>query len=178
MHISNIPIKLFKKILEYIPLRNASEIMLVNKEWYREYRAIIYNQRDAKFEELLYSQQSDWKNISAPWDEFILRKLYSYCDNFDIFYLRPKLLEIYESLDLKLKKLNKKREATNKLMAHYEASPDFEGWFPDWLWKQHKEPRWDSIPVILHKGHVLAVISVLKETIKQAWFHEMYGQSL
>ena len=34
MHISNIPIELFKEILEYIPLRNASEIMLVNKEWY------------------------------------------------------------------------------------------------------------------------------------------------
>ena len=59
MHISDIPIELVKEVLEYIPLRNASKIMLVNKEWYREYRAIIYNQRDAKFKELLYSQWWD-----------------------------------------------------------------------------------------------------------------------
>ena len=52
MYISNISIKLFKEILEYISLRNASEIMLVNN---REYRAIIYNQCNAKFKELLYS---------------------------------------------------------------------------------------------------------------------------
>ena len=59
MHINNLPAELFSEILEYISLKDASTIMLVNEQWYREYREIIYRQREAKLEELLYSHWSD-----------------------------------------------------------------------------------------------------------------------
>ena len=38
MHINNIPVESFVKSLEYIPLKNAINIMLVNKEWHRTSR--------------------------------------------------------------------------------------------------------------------------------------------
>lgn len=37
MHINNIPVELFMKILKYIPLKDAIKVMLVNKEWHQEY---------------------------------------------------------------------------------------------------------------------------------------------
>ena len=42
MHINNLPAELFSEILEYISLKDASAIMLVNEQWYREYRGVIY----------------------------------------------------------------------------------------------------------------------------------------
>ena len=60
MHINNLSAKLFSEILEYIPLKDASAIMQVNRQWYQEYKGIIYRQFDAKLEELLYSHWSDW----------------------------------------------------------------------------------------------------------------------
>ena len=60
MHINNIPVELFVKILKYVPLKDAIKVMLVNKEWHREYQSIIFKQFDNKFEELLYSHWSDW----------------------------------------------------------------------------------------------------------------------
>ena len=35
----------------------------------------------------------------------------------------------------------KEREVIDNLLTHYEKSPDFEGLFPDWLWKRHKNNR-------------------------------------
>jgi len=48
MHINNLPAELFSEILEYIPLKDASAIMQVNRQWYQEYRGIIYRQFDNK----------------------------------------------------------------------------------------------------------------------------------
>ena len=59
MHINNLPAELFSEILEYILLKDASAIMQVNRQWYQEYRGIIYIQFDAKLEELLYSHWSE-----------------------------------------------------------------------------------------------------------------------
>ena len=55
MSINTIPTELFTKVLNYIPLKDAISIMLVNREWNQEYQAVIYSQYDVKFKELLYS---------------------------------------------------------------------------------------------------------------------------
>ena len=55
MHINNLPVEILEQVFESILLKNASNIMRVNKQWYQEYRAIIYRQKDAMFEEILYS---------------------------------------------------------------------------------------------------------------------------
>ena len=91
MHINNIPVELFVKILKYVPIKDAIKVMLVNREWYREYRSIIFKQFDNKFEKLLYSYWSDW-NIPLQlvvyfnWHEFLIDKLNSFCKNFDRHY--------------------------------------------------------------------------------------------
>ena len=59
MHINNIPVELFVKILKYVPLKDVIKVMLVNREWYRESRSIIFKQFDNKFEELIYSHWND-----------------------------------------------------------------------------------------------------------------------
>ena len=103
MHINNIPVELFVKILKYVPLKDAIKVMLVNKEWYREYRSIIFKQFDSKFEELLYSYWSDW-NIPLQlvvyfnWHAFLIDKLESFCKNFDKHYLDRRLQYVYDSL--------------------------------------------------------------------------------
>ena len=146
MHINNLPAELFSEIFEYVPLKDASAIMKVSKQWYWEYRGVIYIQRDAKLEELLYSHWSDW-NIPLKlvvyfnWHEFLLDKLNSFCDAFDIPYSRCRLEDIYDSLILEMKNIDKERNVINDLLAYYEKSPDFEGLFPDWLWERHKNNR-------------------------------------
>src|SRR3990170_263897 len=96
MHINNLPVELFSKILEYIPLKDASAILKVNKQWHREYRGVIYREYNIKFEELLYSHWSDW-NIPLKlvvyfnWHEFLLNKLNSFCMNFDKHSLERRL---------------------------------------------------------------------------------------
>ena len=64
MSINTIPPELFEKILNYIPLRDARFIMLVNKEWYQVYQRTIRKQQHGIFEKLLHSHFSDW-NISV-----------------------------------------------------------------------------------------------------------------
>ena len=41
MAINTIPTELFEKILNYVPLRDAISIMLVDKEWYQVYQSLI-----------------------------------------------------------------------------------------------------------------------------------------
>ncbi len=45
MDINRIPIELFVNILEYIPIRMAMNVMLVNRKWYREYQGILVRQK-------------------------------------------------------------------------------------------------------------------------------------
>ena len=149
MHINNLPTELFVKILEYVPFKDAINIMLVDKEWHREYRGIIYRQFDAKLEELLYSHWSDWiislkLVVYFNWHEFLLDKLNSFCDAFNILYLRCKLEDIYDSVRLEMKNIDKERKVIDDLLTHYKKSSDFEGLFPDWLWKRHKNNMYAS----------------------------------
>ena len=146
MHINNLPAELFSEILKYIPLKDASAIMQVNRQWYQEYREIIYKQFDAKLEELLYSHWSDWNIplrlvIYFNWHDFLLDKLNSFCKNFDIHFLKRRLHYIYDSLRIDMVDIVKEREVIDNLLTHYEKSPDFEGLFPDWLWERHKNNR-------------------------------------
>src|SRR6266511_4350171 len=113
MHINNLPVELFSEILEYIPLKDASAIMQVNRQWYQEYRGVIHRQCEAKLEELFYSHWSDW-NIPL--------RLVVYFNWHDFF-------------------IDKEREVIDNLLTHYEKSPDFEGLFPEWLWERHKNNR-------------------------------------
>jgi len=149
MHINNLPAELFSEILECIPLKDASAIMKVSKQWYREYRGVIYRQRDAKLEELLYSHWSDW-NIPLKlvvyfnWHEFLLDKLNSFCDAFNILCLRAQLEDIYELARVEMENIDKERKVIDGLLAYYEKSPNFEGLFPDWLWERHKNNMYAS----------------------------------
>ena len=149
MHINNLPAELFSEILEYVPLKDASAIMKVSKQWYWEYRGVIYRQRDAKLEELLYSHWCDW-NIPLKlvvyfnWHEFLLDKLNSFCKNFDRHCLERRLQYVYDSLRIDMVDIDKERKVIDNLLMHYEASPDFEGLFPDWLWERHKNNRYAS----------------------------------
>ena len=149
MHINNLPAELFLEIFEYVPLKDASAIMKVSKQWYQEYRGVIFRQRDAKLEELLYSHWSDWiiplrLVVYFNWHEFLLDKLDSFCGAFNIFYLRCRLEDIYDSLILEMKNIDKERNVINDLLAYYGETPDFEGLFPDWLWERHKNNRYAS----------------------------------
>jgi hypothetical protein len=37
MHINNLPVEIFEQIFEFIPLKDASNVMRINKQWYQEY---------------------------------------------------------------------------------------------------------------------------------------------
>jgi len=168
MHINNLPAELFSEILEYIPLKDTSAIMLVNEQWYREYRGVIYRQREAKFEELLYSHCSDW-NIPLKlvvyfnWHDFLLDKLNSFCKNFDRYCLERRLRYVYDSLRIDMVGIDKEREVIDNLLIHYEKSPDFEGLFPDWLWERHKNNRQASGENIRRKNLVYVLMKKFRE---------------
>jgi len=138
MHINNLPVEILEQVFESIPLKDASNIIRVNKQWYQEYRAVIYRQKDAMFEEILYSFWDEW-NISPNlipnynYYDFLISKLCSFCNNFDIFYLGLKLQNIHESLEIESKKIIAEHNRITKLMKDYEASFEYDGWFPDWL---------------------------------------------
>src|SRR6185437_14836474 len=130
MHINNLPAELFSEILEYVPFKNAINIMLVSEQWYREYRGVIYRQRDAKLGELVYSHWSDW-NIPLRlimyfnWHDFLLDKLNSFCDAFNILCLRAQLEDIYELARVEMENINKERKVIDGLLVYYEESPNF-----------------------------------------------------
>src|ERR1051325_11878167 len=172
MHINNLPAELFSEILEYIPFKDAINIMLVNKQWHQEYRGVIYRQREAKFEELLYSHWSDWNIplrlvVYFDWHGFLLDKLNSFCKNFDIHSLRRRLYYVYDFLRIDMVDIDKEREVIDNLLIHYEKSPDFEGLFPDWLWERHKNNRQTSGENIRRKNLVYVLMKKFRE---QSWF--------
>ena len=146
MHINNLPAELFLEILEYVPLKDASAIMKVSKQWHWEYIGVIYKQCDTKFKELLYSHWCDW-NIPLKlvvyfnWHDFLLDKLNSFCKGFDRHCLERRLRYVYDSLRIDMVDIDKEKEVIENLLTHYEKSPDFEGLFPDWLWERHKNNR-------------------------------------
>ena len=139
MHINNLPVEVFEQILEHIPLRNASAVMKVNKEWYQEYRATIQKHYYINFEEILYSNQTDWDIPPGlfryfKWYDFLRDKLRSFHANFGIqFGLMIHLQTICRTLALEGIKLAEEEKVIDKLLEHYELSSDFEGWFPKWL---------------------------------------------
>ena len=168
MHINNLPAELFSEILEYIPLKDASAIMQVNRQWYREYRGTIYRQREAKFEELLYSHWSDWNIplrlvVYFNWHDFLLDKLSSFCKNFDRHCLERRLRYVYDSLRIDMVGIDKERKVIDDLLMHYEASPNFEGLFSDWLWERHKNSMYTSGENMRRKNLVYILMKKLEE---------------
>ena len=122
---------------------HINNLIKVSKQWYQEYRGVIYRQRDAKLEELLYSHWSDWNILFKlvlyfNWHEFLLDKLNSFCKNFDKHCLERRLQYVYDSLRIDMVDIDKERKVIDNLLMYYEASSDFEGLFPDWLWERHK----------------------------------------
>ena len=126
MHINNLPAELFSEILEYIPLKDASAIMQVNRQQYRKYRGIIYIWFDAKLEELLYSHWSDWNIplrlvVYFNWHDFLLDKLNSFCKNFNRHFIKRRLHYIYDSLRIDMVDIDKEKEVIeNLLMPFYK----------------------------------------------------------
>ena len=178
MHINNLPVEILEQVFESIPLKDASNIMRVNKQWYQEYRAVLYKQKDVMFEEILYSSWDEW-NVSPNlipnynYYDFLISKLRSFCDNFNIFYLGLKLQDIYESLEIELKKITAERNRITKLMKDYEASFEYDGWFPDWLWKSYKDSPWKSGINYINISRVVK----LRERLRD-WTIENFVQSL
>src|SRR5438270_6504079 len=171
MHINNLTIELFSEILEYVPFKNAINIMLVSEQWYREYQGVIYRQYEAKLEELLYSH---WSDLNIPlrlviyfnWHNFLLDKLSSFCKNFDRHSIIRRLQYIYDSLRIDMVNIDKEREVIDNLLTHYETSPDFEGLFPEWLWEQHKNNCWKTGENIRCKNLVYVL---MKKNREQSW---------
>ena len=97
-------------------MKDASAIMQVNRQWYQEYREVIYRQCDAKLDELLYSHWSDW-NISLrlimyfDWHDFLLDKLNSFCKNFHRYCLECRLRYVYDFLRIDMVDIDKESEA-------------------------------------------------------------------
>ena len=112
MSINTIPAELFEKILNYVPLRDAISIMLVDKEWYQVYQSTITRQRQGIFEELLHTHFSDW-NISIRmirhfwFQEFLLDKLDSFCKRFNMPLVKTELNIIYSRLEKEAKEIFK-----------------------------------------------------------------------
>src|SRR3984957_18051662 len=144
MSINTIPSELFEKILNYVPLRDAISIMLVDKEWCQVYQSLICRQRQGIFEELLHTHFSDW-NISVrmiidlQWHDFLLDKLDSFCERFNMSLVIAELHIINSRYDTEAKEITKEAKEISKLLRHYENSSDFEGWYPDWLWERCKK---------------------------------------
>src|SRR5579864_4679560 len=163
MSISTIPTEIFTRILEHISVEDDIAVLCVNKKWNHEYRAVIERQHQDRFNEILYSSWHDW-NIPyrlvkyIDMHEFLIDKLYSFCMNFGNSILRTRLRETYDSLKKELEKADKEREVIDKLLAHYEAQSDFEGWFPQQLWDRHKKTRYNSGAVIRKMNRVYTLI--------------------
>ena len=102
--------------------------------------------------------------------EFLIDKLYSFCMNFGNSILRIRLREIYDSLKKELEKADKKREVIDKLLAHYEAQSDFEGWFPQQLWDRHKNTNYNSGAVVLKMNRVYVIIKKYNRRMGSQWF--------
>jgi hypothetical protein len=142
MHINNIPAELFAQILDYIPLKNALDIMLVNKTWHTHYHALLRRQSKKRFEEILFSEPDSNQQFlflyqtETYWNRIIADKLFSFCHVFDNIYIYMRFKDIRATLEKEIK--DSGRQEVDRLMAEYEASPDFDPWYPDWLWKLHK----------------------------------------
>ena len=58
-------------------------------------------------------------------------------------------------------------------MKDYEASFEYDGWFPDWLWKLYKDSPWKSGINYINISRVVK----LRERLKD-WTIENFVQSL
>ena len=117
MSINKVPTEVFAEILMHIPVRDASSVLRVNKEWYREYRYIVKQNFNIIFEAILYSdcnywnisnitshQYIGWKSSYFRWDTFIRNKVVNLCRTFDI-NLETKLRNTLQLLRDEEKKL-------------------------------------------------------------------------
>jgi hypothetical protein len=176
MSINTIPTELFEKILNYVPLRDARSIMLVDKEWYQVYQNLIRIQRQGIFEELLHSHFSDW-NISVRmiihlrWEPFLLDKLDSFCKRFNMSSVLSELNTIRSRLETEVVEIFKEAEVITKLLEQYEASSDFEGWYPDWLWKRRKKNRTNLAICVGNINHIKVLMPILA---RNAWFNGQF----
>ena len=134
-----------------------------------------YNQRDAKFKELLYSQWWDWKIPCRlincfDYEKFLIVKLHRFCNSFDMI-IEFKIQKIHESLELEMKTIDKERKVIDKLMDTYELSDGgFEGWFPNWLWEKHKNNRYKDQTNTRDRIRVCEIIRKIHRMARQAWY--------
>jgi hypothetical protein len=75
---------------------------------------------------------------------------------------------------LESKEIYRERERIDRLLASYEASSDFEGWFPNWLWEgMHKN---NHRKYVINYGNTSRVVG-LREKLSE-WTIENFAQSL
>ena len=112
MHINSLPAELFVQILNHISFGDDMNVMLVNRTWYREYRALVARQAQARFEEILFSNMWNWKECGVPiirhrnifyWRNFLVNKLFSFCRIFDDKRIYARLLKTQNALKKEMK---------------------------------------------------------------------------
>jgi hypothetical protein len=147
MHINSLPVELFVQILDCVPLRDAMDIMLVNKAWYKEYKALLRRQSKARFKEILFSEFGQtlifYQRLS-DWDRCIANKLLNFCKVFDNIYIYMRFKEIRATLEKEMKEKDWERIEVDRLMAEFEASPEYDGWYPNWLWERNKKTYYNT----------------------------------
>jgi hypothetical protein len=75
---------------------------------------------------------------------------------------------INNSLEIESHKLAKEEKVIKDLLDRYEASPDFEGWFPEWLWERRRKNRYDSA---ICSGDKHLADNILVILMRNLWFN-------
>jgi hypothetical protein len=135
MHINSLPVELFVQILNHVSSGDDINVMLVNRMWYREYQALIRRQAQARFEEILFSSIQQ---------KFIVNKLSSFCGVFNDMGIYARFLKTRTALEKEMEEKDKDRMEVDRLMDEFEKSLEYDSWFPDWLWKMHKNTPYNT----------------------------------
>ena len=111
MSINTIPTEIFVKILENVPIKDASSVLRVNREWNNVYKYIL--QRDEVFELILYTDYENWEIFHSKTNaKYLKRKVINFCKAFGINHrlkLR-KTLKLLNDESLKVDELLKDKK--------------------------------------------------------------------
>lgn len=134
-NINTVPAEIFMQILGHIPvIGNAKSVLGVNREWYATYKGMLQGQKlewfNALLETVYYSADYNLHTNSLRFIRF--------CKSFDMMKrLHEKSIELIHEKH----EAGHEEQVIQNLFDHYENSPTFNGWWPDWLWERRKKRR-------------------------------------
>ena len=106
--------------------------------------------------------------IHLRWHDFLLDKLDSFCERFNILPVLSELCIINSRYDTEAKEITKKAEEISKLLRHYENSFGFEVWYPDWLWERRKKC---FTKLAVYNGNILHIEKLILILQRNIWFN-------